>query len=314
MGVVTTMIVTRNIENVAALAALSVIGFAGAAAAADEPKSPFTYSFNVGITTDYVFRGYSQKKDHPALQGGFDLGYAVTPNITTYFGVWGSGVDFGTNATGDGTRVAGAEVDIYGGIKPVWGPATFDFGVIWYTYPGSNDHGGAARQVAQQNYVELKAGVSGAVIPGLDKLTTGATLFYSPSYQDGQGEVVTVEGTAAYELPKVWVFTPTVSGTIGGQFGSDAAKAFDINNGVFNFGSDKGFLHGNGENSLAYWNAGVSLGLEKLTFDFRYWGTSVKNDSTTGANGWCDGSGNNGAGLGALTCDSRFVFTAKYTY
>ena len=316
MGVVRTMIVTRNIANVAALAALSVIGFAGAAAAADEPKSPFTYSFNVGITTDYVFRGYSQKSNDPALQGGFDLSYAVTPNVTAYFGVWGSGVDFGTN--GDNTRVAGAEVDIYAGVKPVLGAATFDFGVIFYSYPGSNDKADgsfAILQVDQQNYVELKAGVSGAFIPGLDKLTTGANLFYSPSYQGGQGEVVTVEGTAAYELPKFWVFTPTLSGTVGGQFGSDATKAFAAN-GVFNFGPDKGFMLGNGENSLMYWNVGVSLALEKLTFDFRYWDTSVKNDNSAAGfnNHWCDGQNGNAAGNGILQCDGRFVFTAKYTY
>ncbi len=28
-------------------------------------------------------------------------------------------------------------MDWYGGIKPTWGPATFDFGVIYYTYPGA---------------------------------------------------------------------------------------------------------------------------------------------------------------------------------
>ena len=38
------------------------------------------------------------------------------------------------------------------------GPATFDFGVIYYTYPGVNDSGSL-----ELDYVELKAGVSGEV-------------------------------------------------------------------------------------------------------------------------------------------------------
>lgn len=286
---------------------------AGAVWAAEEEKPKFTYSFNVGITSDYVFRGYSQKAGDPALQGGIDLSYAVLDNVTAYFGVWSSGVDFGRNP--DQSRIAGAEVDIYGGIKPVWGPANFDLGVIWYTYPGSRDAGVVFFQPEQENYVELKAGVSGVFIPSLDKLTLGATVYYSPDYQAGQGQVVTVEGTAAYELPKVWVFTPTVSGTLGGQFGSDARRAFGPT-GIFNFGPDKGFTLGNGEDSLVYWNAGISLALEKFTFDFRYWGNNVKNDNLAGggANGWCDGSGGNGVGRGFLQCDDRYVFTAKYTY
>lgn len=306
------MLNTRSFIGAAGAAACAMVAMAGSAFAEDKPA--FTYSFNVGATSDYIFRGYSQKHNDPALQGGIDLSYAVLPNVTAYFGTWASGVDFGVN--GDGSRLAGAEVDIYGGVKPVFGPATFDLGVIYYTYPGARDGAIPGAQAWQQNYVELKAGVSGAFIPSLDKLTTGGTVYYSPSYQGGQGEVVTLEGTAAYELPKFWVFTPTLGGTLGAQFGSGANKFFGAN-GIFNGGSDKGFALGNGENSLMYWNAGLTLGLDKLSFDFRYWGTDVKNFNAAGAgatNGWCDGSGGNAAGKGILECGDKFVFTAKFTY
>ncbi len=297
MGVVGTMLYTRSIFGAAGAAACALVAMTGAASAEDKPA--FVYSFNVGVTTDYVFRGYSQKKEDPALQGGVDLSYTVMPNVVTYFGIWGSGVDFGIN--GDGTRLAGAELDVYGGAKYTMGCATFDLGVIWYTYPGANDRGPAVGEAFQQNYVEFKAGVSGAFIPSLDKLTTGATVFYSPSYQGGQGEVVTIEGTAAYELPKIWVFVPSISGTIGGQFGSDGKNQF-LGTGL------KGFALGNGEDSLAYWNAGMTFTLDKLSFDFRYWDTSVKNNNAAGGglDGWCTGAFNQ--------CDLRYVFTAKFTY
>ncbi len=49
-----------------------------------------------------------------------------------------------------------------------------------------------------------------------------------------------------------------------------------------------------------YYNAGLVLAVDKITFDFRYWGTSdasnVTSDALTCINGYCD---------------SRFVFSAK---
>ncbi len=260
--------------------------------------SPLTYSFNVGATTDYIFRGYSQKAEDPVLQGGFDLSYAMRDNLSAYFGVWASGVNFGFNP--DGSRLVGAEVDIYGGIKTVWDKATLDFGVIYYAYPGARDGGPAVNQFAEQDYVELKAGISSNYLGtfiGLPKLTTGSTIYYSPEYQGKQGDVWTMESTASYELPKIWVFTPTLSGTHGTQYGDS-----DKN------GNLTGFTLGNGADSLSYWNVGLTLGLEKFSFDFRYWDTSVKNNNAAagGVNNWCSGA--------FLQCDSHYVFTGKFTY
>ena len=176
------------------LALVATMGsFSAAALASDPTPAPedrkFTYSFNIGGTSDYVFRGVSQNKENPAIQGGIDLTYGIA-----YFGLWASNIDFGKN--GDLSKQVSTELDIYGGIKPVWGPATFDLGVIYYSYPGANDNGkgNGTIQVFDQNYVEFKAGVSGAFIPQLDKLTLGGTVFYSPEYQGKQGEVWRCEG------------------------------------------------------------------------------------------------------------------------
>jgi uncharacterized protein (TIGR02001 family) len=272
-------------------AALIAASASTVAIAADEPAK-FTYSFNIGATTDYVFRGVSQNKDKPAIQGGIDLGYGIA-----YFGLWASNIDFGNNFNAAGavaSQQVNAELDIYGGIKPVVGPATFDLGVIYYAYPGANDGGAARLQVEKQEYVEFKAGVSGAFIPAIPKLTMGATVFYSPEYQGKQGEVWTVEGTAAYEFPAIGPVTPTVSALIGGQFG-DA--------GTTTIGSPLlgKFTLANGDDSLTYWNVGVTLAVEKFSFDFRYWNTDISD-----ANKWCTGA--------YLTCDERFVFLGKFTY
>ena len=122
-----------------------------AAAAADEGRK-FTYSFNIGATSDYVFRGISQNDNDPTIQGGIDLGLRHPLRRR-----WASGINFDAIFND-----ANVEMDWYGGIKPTWGPATFDFGVIYYAYPG------AGYRIDPPfgfdlNYVELKAGVSGTI-------------------------------------------------------------------------------------------------------------------------------------------------------
>ncbi|SRR5258706_4633637 len=256
-----------------AMLALAAPAVAGGSLKDDVPADSgrtFSYSVNLGITSDYVFRGISQTAEKPAVQGGVDIAYGLF-----YAGVWGSNLDFGKVPLSD-TNVANVEVDVYAGIKPVWGKANFDFGVIYYTYPGAHDGG------AELNYVELKAGVSGEVLP---KLTLGVTGFYSPEYTGETGNVWTVEGSAAYELPKFMVFTPSITGALGYQKGESAAYKAVI---------------ANGDDSYLYWNAGLALAVDKLTLDFRYWDTNI---SDTG--GFCSGK--------VLACDERFVASVKIT-
>ena len=256
-----------------------------AAPASEERK--FGYSWNIGVTSDYIFRGISQNRRDPAMQGGADITYGIF-----YAGVWASDVNFGRNPDGlpkgsgnPGSAVANVEVDVYAGIKPVWGPVTFDLGVITYNYLGGHDRGPRFFQVREQDFQELKLGASATFVP---KLTTGVTLFYSPHFQQGQGSVTTVEGTAAYELPTMMKVVPTISGTIGGQFG-DAGSVKNP------------YVFANGKDSYMYWNAGLTLGLDKLSIDFRYWDTNISN-----AGSFCSQD--------LFGCDGRFVATAKVTF
>jgi uncharacterized protein (TIGR02001 family) len=63
---------------VATLACLATLS--GAALAEESP-----FSANVGITSDYTYRGISQTNQRPALQGGFDYAHASG----FYAGIWG---------------------------------------------------------------------------------------------------------------------------------------------------------------------------------------------------------------------------------
>ena len=164
-----------------------------APAAADEGRK-FAYSFNLGVVSDYVFRGISQNDNDPTLQGGVDLSYGIL-----YAGVWASGINFDAIVND-----ADLEVDWYGGIKPTWGPATFDFGVIYYSYPGAT-YTTVPPFGFDPNYVELKAGVSGTIHKDL---AVGAIVYWSPDYFAQTGNVWTFEGNAAYTFHQVGVFTP----------------------------------------------------------------------------------------------------------
>jgi len=96
----------------------------GTAAAAD------TLSFNASVVSDYRYRGISQTRLKPAVQGGVD--YALDSGF--YVGAWGSTIKWIKDAGGD----AGAEFDLYGGYKTeIASGLTLDVGLLQYVYPSN---------------------------------------------------------------------------------------------------------------------------------------------------------------------------------
>jgi uncharacterized protein (TIGR02001 family) len=275
-------IMTRRIASLFAATGAALVlstaiaqadGYEVAAPAAADEGRKFTYSFNLGITSDYVFRGVSQSDNDPALQGGVDVAWGII-----YAGIWASRVDFAD------APPANAEVDWYGGIKPVWqspfGTINMDFGGIYYSYPGA-DPGFAG--LPDPNYFELKAGYSWSALH--PSLVTGTTVFWSPDYVFETGSVWTIETMAAWTLPKVHIFTPVINGLVGWQKGDS---------------NDNYFVNINGtDDEYYYWNAGLNLAVENISFDFRYWDTNIGGD----AGGFICAAD--------FLCDERFVFTAK---
>lgn len=110
-----------------ALVAGSLLLASGVAAAADN-----AFSANIGLTSDYRFRGVSQSAQDPALQGGVDFAHGGG----LYLGAWGSTIDFDAGPGLDPD--ASLEVDLYGGYKWKGGGLDWDAGFIHYAYPGSD--------------------------------------------------------------------------------------------------------------------------------------------------------------------------------
>ena len=100
------------------------------APAAAAPTSPV--AFNVGLVTDYRFRGISQTRLKPALQGGVDY----THDSGLYLGLWASTIRILRDAPGG---KGPAELDIYGGYKgKINDDFAYDVGVLRYQYPREN--------------------------------------------------------------------------------------------------------------------------------------------------------------------------------
>jgi len=176
------MKLTASLAAIAA--AIAAVSTAGAASAQDA-----TFAFNVAGTSDYVFRGFSQTAEDPALQLGAD---ATVGNY--YVGAWASNVDFGDETD--------AEVDLYGGYRTEVAGFAVDVGAIAYLYVGEPNR-------AAYNYVEAKLAVSRAFGP----LTTGVAAYISPDFF-GVDEVATYfEANAAFAVTDKL----SVSGAVGNQ-------------------------------------------------------------------------------------------------
>ncbi len=86
-------------------------------------------AFNVGAVSDYRYRGISQTRLKPALQGGVDFSAGGF-----YVGAWGSTIKWVEDARGD----AKVEIDLYGGYKgQIVKDLGFDVGVLQYLYPSA---------------------------------------------------------------------------------------------------------------------------------------------------------------------------------
>ncbi len=139
--------------------------------AQSQPESPHSVSANVGLFSQYVFRGLTQTNRRPALQGGFDYAHASG----FYAGIWGSNVSWVADAA-DTAEVSGLssslELDFYGGFKNTIGESDFgyDVGILQYWYPGSYPSGWV-----KPNTTELYGALSWKWITGKVNYSFGDT-------------------------------------------------------------------------------------------------------------------------------------------
>jgi uncharacterized protein (TIGR02001 family) len=129
-------------------AILSVASVAQAQPKAAEPD--YTLTGNVSLLSDYRYRGISQTRTKPALQGTIDFAH----KSGLYLGAFGSNVKWLSDVGSKGN----IEVDLYGGYKgTIVGDLGYDVGLLQYLYPRNNL---ASLGAANANTLEAYGGLT----------------------------------------------------------------------------------------------------------------------------------------------------------
>jgi len=112
---------------------LALLATSSAAFAQTAPAAP-EVTYNVGVVSQYRYRGLAQTKGQPALQGGVD--YANAGGY--YLGAWASQIQWIKDASQTNNPYTGnTELDLYGGYKFKSSGVDYDVGYLRYQYIGN---------------------------------------------------------------------------------------------------------------------------------------------------------------------------------
>lgn len=124
-------------KTLIATAVLAALAASSTVMAEEAAPAEHTFTANVTLASEYIYRGIGQTNRKPALQGGFDYSHASG----LYAGVWGSNVSWLSDGRNDVS--SSLELDLYGGYKNTFagGDWNYDVGVLRYNYPGTYPSG-----------------------------------------------------------------------------------------------------------------------------------------------------------------------------
>jgi uncharacterized protein (TIGR02001 family) len=216
----------------------------------------FETSANVTLATDYKFRGISQTDTSPAVQGGFDVAF----DSGFYVGMWGSNVDFAKSL----------ELDFYGGYGgDITEDLSFDVGVIYYDYPGTEDTVRTFETV-EDDYTELYGSLS------FGDATVGVA--YSDDYYLETGEFWYIYGDYSFSLP----YEMTLDlhyGYNSFEYDSNDSKLKD---------AERAFLS-DGEDSYSDYSITIGKSWQGLDFSLSWIDTDLDDEECFDTS-WCDSS------------------------
>jgi Bacterial protein of unknown function (Gcw_chp) len=320
------------------LAATALAMISGSAFAADMPVKaikappppafePWDVAFGSAIMSDYVFRGITQSNHKPSVAAYFEPRYNVTKDLQLYVGTSAESISFPNRAA--------AEVDIYGGVRPTFGPVQFDFGGWYYWYPGGQCFNGSVAPVfgldcLANGYLPINLNVikkdlsfgeayAKANVTVNDQFSWVAQVWYSPSVLNSGahgtyasiGGKVTAPSTA---LPTGWGLY--ASGEVGYWWLGTSSNFYCTQVGIA--GCTAPFPGGIPYKSYAVWNFGVGVTKSVFTLDFRYYQTNLnKGDcnaftSDHTAQFTASFTAINPGGFGSNWCGASFVVSGKF--
>ncbi len=254
------------------------------------PFDPWDVAFGGALMSDYIFRGVTQSNHQPSVAAYFEPRYNVNKDLQLYVGTSGESISFSNRAA--------AEIDVYGGIRPTFGAAAFDFGVWGYLYPGGS---------CADNVVTLVGGLAvpgGGVCPVStttiflgdgnvmkknvsffeaygklnytinDNWAFGVNEYYSPNFLNSGawGDYASITGK--WTAPSAMMGTSGVGMYVSGEFGRQWLGTSDAFYGVINPAFPQ-FAAGIPYKSYDTWNIGIGFTYKVFTLDLRYSDTDL---------------------------------------
>ena len=300
--------------SVAALLALGI----GSASAADLGKKLYTkappvvaavpawdLAFGGGLASDYIFRGITQSNHKPSVSAYFEPRFNINPNFQVYAGVAGSSIAFPNRAA--------AEIDLYGGVRPTFGPVSLDLGGIYYWYPGGQCfnavicptgpgnlpiNGNVAK--ADASYFEVYGKGTWAVT---DIVSVGGNVYYTRNFLN-----TGANGTYASATAKITAPAGMLPNDLGAYVSGEYGRQW--------LGTTDAFYALTQLPDYNTWNIGIGFTWKVVTLDLRYYDTSLNKgdcNAITGDHTAFAGVGTqfvtaaNPGGFGSNWCDARFV-------
>ncbi len=202
-----------------ALLATSSAAFAQTAPAAPES----TISYNVGVVSEYRYRGIAQTRGDAALQGGVD--YANTNGF--YAGAWGSTIKWiKDNSTASAEVKGPIEIDLYGGYKFEAAGLAYDVGYLRYQYQGNTleKTGGTVNGTYTNANTDE---IYGAVTAGVFTAKYSYSLSNLFGYKDSKGSTY-LDLSATFDLGNGYTLVPHAGRQVVANQANNGANYNDI--------------------------------------------------------------------------------------
>jgi uncharacterized protein (TIGR02001 family) len=253
--------------------------------------SAWDIAFGGAIATDYNFRGVSQSDRGMSVSAYFEPRFNITPNVQLYAGIAGYSVKLASDPA--------AEIDLYAGIRPTFGPLALDFGFLYYYYPReaqlfidptgtllTTSPVGATGfwSLANTDFWEIYAK---ATYTFNDYVAVGGALYYAESWLNSGADGTFLSGNVKFTAP-------------GGFLPGGIGLYLSAELGHYWLGTATAFVPAFNVPDYLTWNAGVGFTYRALTLDLRYYDTDltkaecalVGGDPAAFYNGgtskWCD--------------------------